>query len=85
MLRRHLGAAHGLSDTEYRARWKLKPNHPITALGYSERRSTLAKQLGFGRQRGKRTKTSPPAAEPSPKKRGRPRTAAAPTAEPETA
>jgi predicted transcriptional regulator len=84
MLRRHLGAAHGLTDTEYRARWNLRANQPITALGYSERRSTLAKKLGLG-QRGRAAATSPPATKLVPKRRRRPRATAAPTAETETA
>ena len=49
MLRGHLTAAHGLTANEYRARWNLKSDHPITAPGYSERRSTMAKQIGLGR------------------------------------
>src|SRR6266478_291789 len=50
MLRRHI-AGHGLSVEQYRARWSLRPDHPITAPDYSERRSTIAKQLGLGRTR----------------------------------
>src|SRR6266436_2434732 len=50
MLRRHV-AGHGLSVEQYRARWSLRPDHPITAPGYSERRSTMAKRLGLGRTR----------------------------------
>jgi predicted transcriptional regulator len=50
MLRRHI-AGHGLSVEQYRARWSLRPDHPITAPDYSERRSTMAKQLGLGRTR----------------------------------
>jgi predicted transcriptional regulator len=49
MLKRHLTTGHALSTDEYRARWNLKATHPLTAPGYSERRSTLAKQLGLGR------------------------------------
>lgn len=49
MLRRHLAIAHGLTTDEYRARWNLKSDHPVTAPGYSERRSTMAKQIGLGR------------------------------------
>src|SRR5712671_2554715 len=49
MLRRHLATGHGLSVEQYRARWSLRPDHPITAPGYSERRSTMVKQLGLGR------------------------------------
>jgi len=78
MLRRHLTTAHGLTPDEYRARWNLKLDHPVTAPGYSERRSTMAKQFGLGRGRMAtadamaipETKT---AAQPSPKRRGRPR------------
>lgn len=30
------------STSPYRARWKLAPDHPVTAHGYSERRSAVA-------------------------------------------
>ena len=50
-LRRHLTSRHGLSADQYRARWKLSREHPITAPSYSERRSGLAKELGLGRGR----------------------------------
>ena len=49
-LRRHLRLRHGLDGAAYRARWKLSPDHPVTAPSYSERRSAMAKQLGLGRQ-----------------------------------
>jgi predicted transcriptional regulator len=49
MLRRHLNNAHGLSPAQYRTKWKLSPDHPLTAPAYSEQRSTLAKKLGLGR------------------------------------
>jgi predicted transcriptional regulator len=80
MLRRHLTTAHGLSVDAYRARWKLPADHAMTAPAYSERRSTMAKQLGLGRG-GRRTSGegsepvtpgSPAAA--APRRRGRPRT-----------
>ena len=51
MLRRHVTTAHGLTADEYRARWNLKSDHPMTAPDYSERRSTMAKQIGLGRGR----------------------------------
>src|SRR6266567_4780943 len=41
-LRRHLAVSHGQAPAEYRARWRLKATHPLTAPAYSERRSTLA-------------------------------------------
>ena len=50
-LRRHLTTRHGLSVDQYRTRWNLSREHPITAPSYSERRSSLAKQLGLGRGR----------------------------------
>jgi predicted transcriptional regulator len=49
MLRRHLSGAHRLTPEQYRTRWKLSPDHALTAPAYSERRSTLAKQSGLGR------------------------------------
>ncbi len=48
-LRRHITAAHGLTAEQYRTRWNLPWEHPMVAPSYSERRSGLAKQLGFGR------------------------------------
>lgn len=45
---RHLTVAHGLSPSGYRARWNLKPTHPITAPAYTARRSALAKDAGLG-------------------------------------
>ena len=80
MLRRHLATGHGLSVDQYRARWNLPREHPMTAPGYSERRSGLAKQLGLGR--GRRTSQeerepvapeSAAAAQPQSRRRGRPR------------
>src|SRR5467141_5111966 len=48
-LRRHISARHGLNRDEYRKRWGLRSDHPLTAPAYSERRSTLAKARGLGR------------------------------------
>jgi predicted transcriptional regulator len=49
-LRRHLGIRHRLNGDEYRRRWGLRSDHPLTAPAYSEQRSTLAKELGLGRK-----------------------------------
>ena len=49
-LRRHITTRHGWSRDEYLRRWGLQAGHPLTAPAYTERRSTLAKQLGLGRQ-----------------------------------
>ena len=50
MLRRHLRVQHGLGVDEYRVRWNLRSDHPVTAPAYSQRRSVLAKELGLGRR-----------------------------------
>jgi predicted transcriptional regulator len=50
-LRRHLMTRHGISPDQYRARWNLRADHPLIAPEYSQRRSAMAKQLGFGRSR----------------------------------
>jgi len=80
MLRRHLTTAHGLTVEQYRALWNLPRDHAMTAPAYSERRSTVAKQLGLGRvgRRASGEATVVPEAEtqttqPGPKRRGRPR------------
>jgi predicted transcriptional regulator len=49
-LRRHISIRHGLNGDEYRRRWGLRSDHPLTAPAYSEQRSTLAKELGLGRK-----------------------------------
>ena len=49
-LTRHIAMRHGLSGDEYRQRWGLRSNHPLTAPAYSEHRSTMAKARGFGRK-----------------------------------
>src|SRR5271169_7225168 len=51
-LRRHISTQHGLNRDEYRQRWGLRSNHPLTAPAYSEHRSTAAKARGFGRKPG---------------------------------
>jgi predicted transcriptional regulator len=83
MVRRHLGTAHGLSIEQYRGRWSLPHDHAMTAPAYSERRSTMAKEIGLGRTRGASAETTTvPTTEtqtttqPSPKPRGRPRSKA---------
>lgn len=48
-LKRHL-ASHGLTPAEYRARFGLKPDYPMVAPGYSERKRAHATQIGLGRK-----------------------------------
>jgi predicted transcriptional regulator len=78
MLRRHLTTAHALSPSDYRTRWNLKDTHPLVAPAYTERRSTIAKQLGLGHPRQPAAVPEPSAA--TPKRRGRPRSASPPPA-----
>lgn len=52
-LKRHI-ARHGMTPPEYRERYGLKPDYPMTAPAYSEQRREVAKSLGLGR------KASPP-------------------------
>jgi predicted transcriptional regulator len=82
MLRRHLATGHGLTVEQYRARWSLPREHPMVAPGYSERRSSLAKQIGLGRgRRASREEPEPVAPEAAvaphsrSRRRGRPRSA----------
>lgn len=49
MLRRHLQDTHGLSPEQYRSRWRLSSDYPLTAPAYSEQRSAMAKEFGLGR------------------------------------
>jgi predicted transcriptional regulator len=72
-LRRHLRVRHGLDAAAYRARWKLPPDHPMTAPAYSKQRSAMAHQLGLGRRRPTARAAPPPPPAPPPPRRGRSR------------
>ncbi len=50
-LTRHL-STNGLTPDEYRARYNLKPDYPMTAPSYSEQRRAMAKKIGLGRKPG---------------------------------
>lgn len=81
-LRRHL-TLRGLSPEQYRAKWGLPNDYPMTSASYSEQRSELARALGLGQQRRRaepepegQAAPEPVAAEPEPapeKKRRAPR------------
>ena len=49
MLKRHLGAEHGLSEAEYRAMFGLAEDVPLVAPSYSKRKAEYAKEAGFGK------------------------------------
>jgi predicted transcriptional regulator len=48
-LRRHL-ARHGLTPEQYRERFGLKPDYPMTAESYSQVRRAMAQKIGLGRK-----------------------------------
>ena len=52
MLKRHIMTDHGLTPSEYRARWKLSADHPLVAPDYAAKRAELAKSIGLGRKSG---------------------------------
>jgi len=51
-LKRHLQSAHGMTPQQYREKWGLPRDYPMTAPAYSERRSQMARDLGLGRKAG---------------------------------
>ncbi|WP_076070297.1 MucR family transcriptional regulator [Sphingomonas montana] len=50
MLKRHL-AQNGLTPAEYRERYNLPTDYPMTSTAYSERRRELAHSFGLGRKK----------------------------------
>jgi predicted transcriptional regulator len=72
-LTRHL-TTNGLTPAEYRQRYGLKPDYPMTAPSYSEARRAMAKKIGLGRKPGQKApfKSSDDAAKSTGAKRGRP-------------
>ncbi len=50
MLRRHIKASYNLTPDEYRAKWNLPADYPMTAPNYASTRSELAKKFGLGRK-----------------------------------
>ena len=50
MMKQHLRIAHQMTPEEYREKWGLAADYPMTAPDYSVHRSKLAKQIGLGTQ-----------------------------------
>ena len=48
MLKRHLRTTYNMSPEEYRAKWNLPPEYPMTAPNYAATRSEFAKRIGLG-------------------------------------
>ncbi len=49
MLKRHLGAEHGLTEAAYRAMFGLSDDIPLVAPSYSVRKASYARKVGFGK------------------------------------
>jgi predicted transcriptional regulator len=54
MLKRHLMTAYGMTPADYRAKWGLPADYPMTAPNYSEKRSEFAKKNELGKRGGRR-------------------------------
>src|SRR3974377_516374 len=54
-LKRHLRTQYNLSPEEYREKWGLPSDYPMVAPAYAKARSALAKQMGLGQQRRRRS------------------------------
>ncbi|GLQ33738.1 transcriptional regulator [Amylibacter marinus] len=52
MLKKHLMSVYGMTPNEYRRKWDLDPDYPMTAPSYAAKRQELAKKIGLGRKRG---------------------------------
>ena len=75
-LKRHLSGMHATTPADYRAKWGLPRDYPMTAPNYSKARSSLAKSLGLGRK-------APAAGEGSPERKPSKKRAAAVRKRPE--
>ena len=54
-LKRHLSSHYNMTPDQYREKWGLPADYPMVAPAYAEARSNLAKQMGLGQQRRKRS------------------------------
>jgi predicted transcriptional regulator len=64
MLKRHLAVQHELTPAEYRDRFGLKPDYPMTAPNYAQQRREVALATGLGRpkrpaRRGRKASARP--------------------------
>ena len=54
-LKRHLRTHYDLSPEEYREKWGLPADYPMVAPNYAAARSALAKKMGLGQQRRRKS------------------------------
>jgi predicted transcriptional regulator len=55
-LKRHLRTQYNVTPEQYREKWGLPPDYPMVAPNYAAARSRLAKDMGLGQQRRRRSK-----------------------------
>lgn len=55
-LKRHLRTQYNMTPEQYREKWGLNADYPMVAPNYAAARSQLAKQMGLGQQRRRRSK-----------------------------
>jgi len=55
-LKRHLRTQYNMTPEQYRDKWGLSADYPMVAPNYAAARSQLAKQMGLGQQRRRRSK-----------------------------
>lgn len=48
MLKRHLMTHYSMTPEQYRAKWNLPSDYPMTAPNYAAKRAELAKKIGLG-------------------------------------
>jgi len=51
MLKRYLKTTYDMTPDEYRERWGLPADYPMTAPSYAAKRSQLAKEIGLGKKK----------------------------------
>jgi predicted transcriptional regulator len=56
MLKRYLRARYKMTPDEYRTRWGLPADYPMTAPNYAQKRSDFAKKIGLGKGEGRKGK-----------------------------
>ncbi len=50
MLKRYLARKYGMTPEQYRKKWNLDDDYPMTAPNYTKKRSKLAKKTGLGKK-----------------------------------
>ncbi|MEM8917215.1 MAG: MucR family transcriptional regulator [Pseudomonadota bacterium] len=55
MLKRHLMTSFQMTPDDYRQRWGLPANYPMVAPNYAKKRRELAKAIGLGKKKRRRS------------------------------